>query len=355
MRTVALIAAILGLLSVPGILAAGRWLDQAPSLRMYAEATGLSALIGGLLGAYELLYVEGPHGRWLRRAPFIVPLLASLAVYSAVMIGTLLVYEGLFYADAGPDTYMGFQVESDYLVLLDLMVGIGAFVLVFITLMLRRIVDGHTLMNLLLGRYRRPVEEQRVFLFLDLEGSTGLAENLGDLGVYEMISTFFFDIDEAILDHRGEPHRYVGDEVIISWPLQAGMAEANCLRCYFGIEDLMERLAGRYKALFGTVPVFRAGLHCGPVVVGQCGDSRREIHYFGDTLNTTSRIEAACRDVGKRFLVSGDVLSQLVVPPELETRAVGPFRLRGKLKDVALFSVHRRAAAGALTPPASAD
>ena len=341
LRSIALIGGILALLSVPGVLTVAWWWEQPATLRNFTEAAVLSFLIGALLGAYELLYVEGHHGRWLRRAPFVVPLTASLVVYSAVMLGTLLVYQRLFYADAGPGIYMGMQAEGNYLLLIDLLVGLAAFFLVFVTLMLRRVVDGPTLMNLLLGRYRRPVEQQRVFLFLDLEGSTTLAEDLGDVGVYEMISTIFFDIDEAILDCRGEPYRYVGDEVIVSWPLSVGLAQANCIRCFFAIQDMVNSQADRYRRLFGTVPGFRAALHCGPVVVGQCGDSRREIHYFGDTLNTAARIEAACRDVGERFLVSGDVLDRLALPAAFEARDVGPFRLRGKLRDVGLFAVRR--------------
>jgi hypothetical protein len=44
----------------------------------------------------------------------------------------------------------------------------------------RRVIGGRALNNLLLGRYHQPVREERVFLLIDIKGSTALAERLGD-------------------------------------------------------------------------------------------------------------------------------------------------------------------------------
>ena len=75
------------------------------------------------------------------------------------------------------------------------------------------------LFNVALGRYRSPVREARVLMFLDLAGSTSLAESMGELRVQGLLTRFFFDIDGAIVAHGGEVHAYVGDEVIVTWPL----------------------------------------------------------------------------------------------------------------------------------------
>jgi adenylate cyclase len=37
----------------------------------------------------------------------------------------------------------------------------------------------------------------------------------------ELLTRFFFDIDGPIVGHGGEVHAYVGDEVIVTWPLTA--------------------------------------------------------------------------------------------------------------------------------------
>ena len=53
-------------------------------------------------------------------------------------------------------------------------------------------------------------------MFLDLADSTSLAEKLGELRVHDLITRFFFDIDEPIHDHGGSVLSYVGDEVIVT-------------------------------------------------------------------------------------------------------------------------------------------
>lgn len=83
-----------------------------------------------------------------------------------------------------------------------------------------RIIGGRTLVYFLLGKYHQPVKENKIFMFLDLEGSTALALKLGDIGVQTMITKFFFDITEPIIENDGEIHRYIGDEVIATWPLE---------------------------------------------------------------------------------------------------------------------------------------
>ncbi len=83
----------------------------------------------------------------------------------------------------------------------------------------RRLIGGRVLGSFLLGTYHRPRREQRIVMFLDIAGSTALGEQMGELRVHDLITRFFFDIDRPIADHDGEVHAYVGDQVIVTWPL----------------------------------------------------------------------------------------------------------------------------------------
>jgi hypothetical protein len=68
--------------------------------------------------------------------------------------------------------------------------------------------------------------------------------------------------DGAIGSHGGAVHAYVGDEVIVTWPLTADAARnARCLTCFFTIEHTMDRLTEEYCREFSLVPRFRAGMH----------------------------------------------------------------------------------------------
>ena len=124
---------------------------------------------------------------------------------------------------------------------------------------LARLIGGRVLLNVILGRYRHPTREDRVLMFLDLAGSTSLAEALGEVRMQELLSRFFFDIDEPIVAHGGEVHAYVGDEVIVSWPLSAEVSGGSCLDCFFAVTDRIEDRAESYRREFGSVPRFRAG------------------------------------------------------------------------------------------------
>lgn len=90
-------------------------------------------------------------------------------------------------------------------------------------------------------------------------------------------------------------------------------------------------------------PRFRAGVHCGDVVVGELGDYKKAIAFVGDTVNTTSRIQAECSKRDVAFIASDHLLEQFPggLPPDLSSRSLGRMTLRGKEKTMELFEVAR--------------
>jgi class 3 adenylate cyclase len=206
---------------------------------------------------------------------------------------------------------------------------------------LTRLIGGRVLFNVILGRYRHPTREERVLMFLDLSGSTSLAEALGEVRMQELLTRFFFDIDGPIVAHGGEVHAYVGDEVIVTWPLTAQVSAGRCIECFFAVSDKICENAGYYRQKFGSIPKFRAALHAGPLVISECGASHRQITYFGDTLNVTARLQEYSKQVGRSLLVSADLLSRVRPGPDLRVEALGGVALRGRAAVVEVFAVER--------------
>ena len=194
------------------------------------------------------------------------------------------------------------------------------------------------LRRLLLGRYHHPVAERRIFLFVDVKGSTALAEQLGNEQYSHLIRDFFFDVGAPIVANRGEIYQYVGDEVVVTWEWTAGTRQARCLRCFFGMQDALNRRRDYYLRTYGVVPTFKAGLHGGPVTATQVGAVKTELVFHGDVLNTTARIEAQCNALHRRLLLSAALYEALPHPPEFAFEALGEFTLRGKSGTVALYS-----------------
>jgi adenylate cyclase len=204
----------------------------------------------------------------------------------------------------------------------------------------RRMIGGRVLGSFLLGTYHRPRREQRIVMFLDIADSTALAEQLGEVRVHDLITRFFFDIDQPIADLDGEVHAYVGDEVIVSWPLSKDPERnARSLRCFFAIEERMIELASSYTQEFDVVPRFRAGIHAGPVVVSECGVAKRQIAYFGDTMNVAARLCEHCKAVGEALIA--DMLRSAALPYGLSVGRHASLMLRGRQTPVGAQAVYR--------------
>ena len=279
--------------------------------------------------------MQTPAGAPLRRLPAPVFLVMLTSVWGLVI---------LFALEAGRAWVLGRGLAIPDGPRLPRMAGaamfaFGSALLLNFALRLRSLVGTRVLLNFLLGRYHRPVREERVFMFLDLAGSTAMAERLGDERTQELIARFFFDIAAPVLEHGGETHRYIGDEVVVTWPLSAARRDSRCLDCVLDISRLVARRAGAYEREFGERPRFRVGLHCGPVVASEVGDDKREVVYFGDTVNTAARIAAHTRVTGHDCLISGDVVAALPLPAGSVPEPVGEAALRGKRRPVTVYAL----------------
>jgi len=63
---------------------------------------------------------------------------------------------------------------------------------------------GHeTFLHIISGKYNTPKEEKRIFMFLDLNASTSIAEKLGNDRYHALLKDFFADITNPILENKG--------------------------------------------------------------------------------------------------------------------------------------------------------
>jgi adenylate cyclase len=301
-------------------------------------------MLGAALAAVDLFYVQGPRGAWLRRLGFGRTILARACLFTLLIAAVFALNRLIF------GLLHGFERSGlDYFAwpwLRDILLAFAVFLVVSEFLQMRRVIGGRTLTNLMLGRYHRPVREERVFLLVDIKGSTALAERYGDEHAHAVIASVFFDIDQPILEHGGEVYGYVGDELIASWPLDEGVRDARCLTCLDAIEAVLSARAGHYRRAFGVTPEVRIVLHAGPIVAGECGDAKLSIVYLGDTLNTAARIEETAKTLGHDVLISNDLLARLDVPPSMRAEPLGPIVLRGRAQPIFLHALRPAATVG---------
>jgi len=199
---------------------------------------------------------------------------------------------------------------------------------------------GHrSLLNFFTGRYHTPSQEERIFMFLDMKGSTTIAEKLGHVTYFKLLKSYYSDLSSAIINHAGEIYQYAGDEVIVSWKLKEGLTHVNCLKCFFAMKRDLKAKEQHYKEKFGLMPSFKAGFHCGKVTTGEIGVLKREIFFTGDVLNAAARIQSLCNQYKVDLLVSDVLLAKLSDKHPFQIQNIGEVYLRGKEERLALSTL----------------
>lgn len=192
--------------------------------------------------------------------------------------------------------------------------------------------------KLLMGQYYRPKREERIFMFLDMKSSTTIAEKLGEEPYFNLLKDCFADMTGPILDNAGEIYQYVGDEIIVCWPLAKGIEQGRCIRTFFGIKQRLKKRATFYESTYGVVPTFKAGFHFGQVMAGEIGVIKRDITYSGDVLNTAARIQAKCNDLGVDHLISGPLWEKISGHfPQGGEQVSDQMKLRGRQERMDLY------------------
>jgi adenylate cyclase len=277
--------------------------------------------------------------RRLQRAPLAVYFIVRVLIYFGMIVGGLLVARLILSGD------VVHYVRADPVFRKAVIFSIGMSVVGNLFLEFSRLLGFGTLRHLLTGRYVHPRREQKTFLLIDMKDSTGLAERLGPVRFHELLNDFFRDIADAALECEAEIHKYVGDEAILTWSGDAGLDDGAALICPFIARDFISMHKARYLDRFGTVPDFRAALHCGEIVAGEIGDVRREIAYVGDTLNVAARLLDAAKAMKRDVLVSAVLLQRSKVPDELRAEELPLLDVRGRAAPLAIAALSRADAA----------
>jgi adenylate cyclase len=229
-------------------------------------------------------------------------------------------------------------LKSPELLILVLYTLVVYSLLVFF-LQINHLLGEGILWKFIRGKYHKPREEERIFMFLDMKSSTTIAERLGHVRFYTLLNELFHEITQPILQTKAEVYQYVGDEVVLTWEVKHGLENSNCLKTFFMFRESLLRNSENYLKNFGVKPEFKAGLHFGKVISAQIGDIKREIVYNGDVLNTTARIQNECNKYQRDCLVSGILMNRLKQMNGFKWERIDAVTLRGKETQVELFSV----------------
>ncbi len=304
----------------------------------------LTGILAGLLGGSVIVFV---WDNWLRTKPYGWTLKSIFFTYVIVFI-LVAVPTGLFFNASFLDLpFYNEQVLSaawKNLTSLPTLVPFTFWLMVVIATMIVLIVDDKygpgVFQKFLLGQYFNPKREERVFMFLDLRSSTSIAESIGEEKYFNFLKDAYKFATPGILKYQGEIYQYVGDEVVVSWPLISGINEANCIRCFFEIQKLIHQKKTYFENAYDVIPEFKAGLHYGNVMAGEIGVVKRDIAFSGDVMNTTSRIQNKCNELGVNILISRNLIEKIKLTWDgYSPKEMGEMLLRGKSQKISLYTI----------------
>jgi adenylate cyclase len=215
---------------------------------------------------------------------------------------------------------------------------VASIVYSFIKIAAERFGRG-VFIKILMGSYKNPKEENRIFMFLDLKDSTTIAEQLGHHKYSQFIQDCFFDLNEVVVNYDAEIYQYVGDEAVLSWPYEKGLTNNNCLGLFFAFQQQRESRKAYYFEKYGVYPEFKAGLHGGTLMVAEVGSVKKELAYHGDVINTSARIQAECNTYNVSLLISENLLKDLHTDALFTSKSLGNILLKGKQEKVTIHTV----------------
>ncbi len=294
----------------------------------------LIGVITGVLGGVLLVTV---NSQLFRKRSFKYAMFTTLFAYVLIFILVTLIatfvnllgehgLSGLSYSEI--KTSLGFVLDPT---LITYFVLWGFITLA--TLFLLQVNDKFgpgILLKFLAGKYHLPQKEERIFMFMDMRSSTTIAEKIGNEKYFDLLKDLYADITSTILNNEGEIYQYVGDEIVISWPMKKGIRNAHCLRCFTQVQDKLNELAPIYEKKYTVIPEFKAGIHSGLVMAGEIGVIKKDIIYSGDVLNTTARIQEQCNHYSVDILISKGTFDLLSDTNAYQLVPMGSIELRVK-------------------------
>ena len=179
-----------------------------------------------------------------------------------------------------------------------------------------------------------------VVFFSDIRGFTAFSEKRSPEEVVEMLNEYFGVMVGIINKHGGVVDKFIGDAIMAVWGApkssdkDAFNAVRACLEMRKGLEELNHKRMER-----GQPPIMIGmGLHAGPAISGTIGsDERMEYTVIGNTVNTSSRIEASTKAFGADLLITDDVLVQ--VGEEYKVEYAGAAEVKGRSDAIKMYKV----------------
>src|SRR5271157_684618 len=164
----------------------------------------------------------------------------------------------------------------------------------------------------------KPLRQDVAVMFLDLSGSTGVAEALGPERSRDLLLAMQTLVEREVTAQRGVVINYMGDGVLAVFGLPKSQSD-DPARALTTVENLYASVAAWVADLPPAARDrldFRIGAHLGPAILSRLGSpTHQQITAAGDTVNVASRLLEVAKQHQCRIVVSEDLFTAAIATP----------------------------------------
>jgi class 3 adenylate cyclase len=167
-------------------------------------------------------------------------------------------------------------------------------------------------------------------IFTDIASFTSLVETVAPEVLGALLNEYVGGMTDVVFAHEGTVAKIIGDaiQILFNAPGDQPDYATRAIACAHDLDAWSEQFRGRWKSKGVNFGATRIGVHAGPALVGNFGGGRFfDYTAYGDTINTTARLETANKFLGTRICASAAVAE---AAEGFQGRPVGDLMLRGR-------------------------
>ena len=203
---------------------------------------------------------------------------------------------------------------------------------------------------------RNGQERYLVSMFVDMRGSTKLAEQRLPFDTVFIINRFLAAVSQAVVASGGEPNQFVGDGQLALFGLKSDPATA-CRQALLAAGRIAHNIAELNEFLRGDLkePLrFGIGIHGGEVIIGDIGSPGHIVFTaLGDPVNVTARLQDLTKAHNCEVIVSDEVRVRAGLPDDVLPSVEVP--IRGRNESMVIRTVTEAATLLTIMETAKAD
>ncbi|HEY1452786.1 MAG TPA: adenylate/guanylate cyclase domain-containing protein [Roseiarcus sp.] len=172
------------------------------------------------------------------------------------------------------------------------------------------------------------VERYVVIMFVDMRGSSRLAEGRLPFDTVFVINQFLNAVSSAVLSAGGEPNQVLGDGLLALFGMGA-QPEVACRQAVAACAAIAAKVETLNNALTHVLrePIrFGIGIHAGVTIAGNIGYERHaQFTVIGDAVNVAARLEEMTKTFACEVIMSEEVYERAGFgPDDLPAHDVAP-------------------------------